>query len=313
MSICSDRMVHILSTIALTINIFLIQMADGKCNKEQAEFCRNAARNNLEGGSRVTENSLHAISPGGKCDIQSYADGLYTHECRVASYKPQIDYCCCQFKKKAMCCLYHQTWDRFRCNEKEDVIDTFPWKYNGHYGSNGPYKMSLPLLVALPISALLLLLCIGASVYYYRKKKKAKRYEKDSESWCSCSKCYEESDTADDEDDKDDYSNVRKTAPSPEIDRRCSGPVGLLGFPLHTFEEQYPGPPQRRNDDNEFFPVRPTAPPFEPDFQNDNLKEGFPSNMCEGENVQYVAESFRGLLPPPLYEEVRHHRTAPEC
>lgn len=140
----------------------------------------------------VTENSLHAISPGGKCDIQSYADGLYTHECRVASYKPQIDYCCCQFKRKAMCCLYHQTWDRFRCNEKEDVIDTFPWKYKDPYGSNGPSKMSLPLLVALPISAFLLLLCIGASIYYYKKRKNAKRYGKDSENLCSsCSKCYE--------------------------------------------------------------------------------------------------------------------------
>ena len=47
----------------------------------------------------------------------------YTHLCTVTNYMPTIDYCCCMFEDRLLCCRYHQDWYHFRCMETEDELE----------------------------------------------------------------------------------------------------------------------------------------------------------------------------------------------
>ena len=98
----------------LTMTVSFAHTSGATCLESDVEACRKAAFNG----------DLATYPGGGTCEPNSYVH--YTHECKVGEYEkmPSIDFCCCAFQQKVMCCRYHQNWDRFRCAEADDTIDT---------------------------------------------------------------------------------------------------------------------------------------------------------------------------------------------
>lgn len=136
---------------------------------------------------KVANDLLTAIPPGGSCIAKEYV-GVFTHECTVSSFKPGIDYCCCQYQGRAMCCLYHQTWNRFRCNQDDDTIDTFPWKMDDGGHPDGMSALSLPLLIAVPIAIIIIVIAFLA--YFWRRKRANQESRKEGDVLCSYKFCY---------------------------------------------------------------------------------------------------------------------------
>ena len=64
--------------------------------------------------------NLMQIASGGVCTDNKY--DIYDQLCTLNFYTGGIDYCCCAYDKKALCCRFHYDHNYFRCDEEHDAI-----------------------------------------------------------------------------------------------------------------------------------------------------------------------------------------------
>lgn len=133
--------IRLFPSVLISVLASVVVGAEATCNEEQINSCREAALNN----------GLESLRSSGDCIAKQYTE--FSHLCSVKNYLPTVDYCCCRHHQdQLLCCRYHQDWNRFRCQEADDVITT-------RVGQNGALVDLPPLEILLP-STLIPLVCI---------------------------------------------------------------------------------------------------------------------------------------------------------
>lgn len=167
---CSKR-----STIFLLL-LAIATSTEATCNEEQIESCREAAMSGR----------LETLRSSGECLAKQYTE--FSHLCSVTNYLPTVDFCCCRHRQDMLlCCRYHQDWNRFRCQEADDVIVTRGIGAKGALVDLPPLEILLPsTLVPLIVIIAGCLSCIVVCCCCRRQRRRRQKMNEASNIRCCC-------------------------------------------------------------------------------------------------------------------------------